>query len=370
MRKLPLTAALLAACAVCLVAQEVPGTSASTFMSDVSLLNTRKYNEYFGFNDGNINIRSRYILSATKEERDVFAGLQGKETIIDTPLEFALLSYYSPITIEDATVRANADSVLPKNNPRAAGLKLGSAVLKELAELKFLDPSNTAAIGRYEGMIKFISDKNGVSRAEMQDYLRQGIAAVVREKFNEISFRFENWTNSYASTLSLDPKTERYTLTYCGHYTGNVVKTISGNGLDGLLTAMKNSPDFDVRGSGFRQIQEEAGHIPAVVYGSWVDKKMTTVDAVKLAADTVADFYLNPSRDNYELLVGMFGLFDRKGGDPVAAAGRDAYNKSLAALNAQVREKAGIDSLSKGAALSRVAIAHNPDYSIFTRLYR
>jgi hypothetical protein len=31
----------------------------------------------------------------------------------------------------------------------------------------------------------FISDKNGVSRADMQDYLRQGIAAVVDEEFNK-----------------------------------------------------------------------------------------------------------------------------------------------------------------------------------------
>ncbi|MDR2177858.1 MAG: hypothetical protein LBP20_07465 [Treponema sp.] len=39
MRKLPLAAALLAACAVCLVAQEATGTSASTALGAVSAQN-------------------------------------------------------------------------------------------------------------------------------------------------------------------------------------------------------------------------------------------------------------------------------------------------------------------------------------------
>jgi hypothetical protein len=360
MRKLSLTAALFAACAVCLVAQEVPGASAPT-----GFLDTNTYANYFSsakMRDGRRIIPDKYLNPVSDDDFYRFSVLSKATDDIDTDLEFILLSYYSQPVVNIRPIEAQ--NMLPANNPRAAGLKLGAAVLKELAELKFLDPSNTAAAGRYEGMIKFISDKNGVSRAEMQDYLRQGIAAVVREKFNEVSFYLQKYSGGFNATLGRDPKTDEYTLTYWGHYTGNVVKTISGNGLDGLLSAMKNTPDFDVMG--INLVKEKAEHIPAVVYGSWIDKKLTTVDAVKLAADTVAGFYLNPSRENYDLLVGMFGLFDHKGGDPVAKAGWDAYDKSLAALNAQVREKAGIDSLSKGAALARAMLARNPDYGVFT----
>jgi hypothetical protein len=86
-----------------------------------------------------------------------------------------------------------------------------------------LSEQDRNAIGRYEGMIKFISDKNGVSRAEMQDYLKQGIAEVVREKFGSIDFRLEKYQKSYAATLSIDPKTSEYILNY-GVYDNNEKK--------------------------------------------------------------------------------------------------------------------------------------------------
>jgi hypothetical protein len=184
MRKLSFTAALLAACAVCLVAQEGAGASASTVSTGVSLLNLKEYSSCFLNGDTNMMSR-KYTRMATREDYNKIAVLSGNNEIVDTPLEIALLSTCAGV-IDIRPIEAQ--NMLPANNPRAAGLKLGSAVLKELAELKFLDPSNTAAIGRYEGMIKFISGKNGVSRAEMQDYLRQGIAAVVDEEFNKISF--------------------------------------------------------------------------------------------------------------------------------------------------------------------------------------
>jgi hypothetical protein len=286
--------------------------------------------------------------------------------LTDTPLEFALLSYYSP---EVLSVRPEgADAILPANNPRAAGLKLGSAVLKELAELKFLDPSNTAAVGRYEGMIKFISDRNGVSRADIERHLKQGIAEVVREKFNEIDFYLQKFSGGFNATLSRNPQTKEYTLNYWGHYTGNVVRKISGRDINGLLAAMKNSPDFDTYG--IEQVQAQAELIPAVIYGSWVEKKITNIDAVQLAADTIANFYISPTSANYDLLVGVFGLFNRKVEDPVAKAGLEAYRDAIVALNEPLGRKADTDGLNKGTVLARDARAYNPDYAIFATPYR
>jgi hypothetical protein len=114
-------------------------------MSEVTMLNTNTYAEYFGFRGGKIDVTSKYIISAPRVDRRTYGDISG-EPGIDTPLEFALLSYYSPITIEDATVRTNANAILPANDPRTAGLKLGAAVYKELVELKFLaDASRTSA---------------------------------------------------------------------------------------------------------------------------------------------------------------------------------------------------------------------------------
>jgi hypothetical protein len=177
MRKLSLTAALLAACAVCLVAQEGAGASAST------LLNVGNYSSFF--RNGNGRVAPKYTRAASDEDKTRLRGLGGDVEVIDTPLEIALLSTCTGVV----DVRPIAAQNMLPANPRIAGLKLGSAVLKEMAELQFLDPSNTAATGRYEGMIKFISDKNGVSRAEIDAYYRQGIrpliTEVVIEKLNE-----------------------------------------------------------------------------------------------------------------------------------------------------------------------------------------
>jgi hypothetical protein len=111
-----------------------------------------------------------------------FGNLTGDLGRIDSYLEFALITYYSAA---EKTWAERGNAILPLNNPRLADRQLGAMVLKELAEIKFLDPSNTAAIGRYEGMLKFISDKNGVTRAEMQDYLKQGIAEIVDKYYSQ-----------------------------------------------------------------------------------------------------------------------------------------------------------------------------------------
>jgi hypothetical protein len=175
--KKPFLGTLLALCVLSLAAQEVTGAGALT------LLDVNKYFSYFPIKASEDVSDNDYVWTATGNDYDRFANLGGRYTDeVDTPLEFALLSYYSQPVINIRPIEAK--NILPANNPRAAGLKLGSAVLKELAEIRFLDPSNTAAVGRYEGMINFISDRNGVSRAEIEDYLKQGIAAEVDRQFS------------------------------------------------------------------------------------------------------------------------------------------------------------------------------------------
>jgi hypothetical protein len=362
MKKTLLVIVLVCAALGAVSAQEGAGGAAASTMADAGLLNAGNLENYSKpFLNGNgSSISSKYIRVASDGDFNKIAPLGGNEERIDTPLEIALLSTCAGVV----DVRpVEASNIL--GNAKQADLKLGSAVYQEMQVLRFL--GNAAAVGRHEGIIKFITDRGNVSRAEIENYLKQGITAVVKEKFNEIDFRLENWSNSYNATLSRNLQIKEYTLNYWGQYTGNVVKKISGTGINGLLAIMENSPDFDTYG--IEQTRNQADLIPAIVYESWVEKKITTVDAVKLAADTIANFYMSPTNANYDLLVGMFGLFKRDGNDPLAEAGLDAYRKAMNSLNEELKEKVGADSTSQGTALARAARARNSDYSIFAIPY-
>jgi hypothetical protein len=54
--------------------------------------NAERYTRYF-FSDGKITENSPYMMAPSDTDYDTFAVLGGKETSVDTPLEFALLSY-------------------------------------------------------------------------------------------------------------------------------------------------------------------------------------------------------------------------------------------------------------------------------------
>jgi len=152
---------------------------ATTSFGQTSLLNIKKYEAYFGTNQKDIS--RQYVDVASDDDYERFSVLGGNLTDIDTPLEFALLSYYSdPVK----NIRPpEADKILPANNPRLAGLKLGAAVYQELQIIRFL--ADTQAIGRYEEMLRFISSKSNATRAEIEAYYRDGIRSFVSDIVDE-----------------------------------------------------------------------------------------------------------------------------------------------------------------------------------------
>jgi hypothetical protein len=170
--------------------------------------------------------------------------------------------------------------------------------LKELTELRFLDPRNAAAIVRYEGMLQFISDKNGVSRAEIDTYYRQGIsgliAGVVDEEFGKISFLLENSRNfavrDHNTVLSYDPKTKYYTLNYGGAYTNNETKQLAAASLNALRAEMRrSSTDFDE--TGIQAVLYHASIIPAVV----IAEAGSTDAIIGTTKNILTAFYTNPT---------------------------------------------------------------------------
>jgi hypothetical protein len=305
-------------------------------MSEVRLLNINQYSSYFLTKNKSLDIK--YDNASTDYDYyDTVAELGGNNLLVDTPLEIALLSYSAGV-IDARPVEAK--EMLPANDPRTAGLKLGAATLKELTELKFLDPQNTAAIGRYEGMLKFISDKNGVSRAEIDNYYRQGIrsliAEAVDEEFNKISFFIDKSKtgSSYGAVLTHNAKTGHYTLDYEGYFNGAIsTKTLSAPTLRELQTKMStNKTDFDE--ADIRTVSDKAAQIPAAVLN---DISLNDIEVI------ITNSYTNPKQETYGYLVDISALYSRmwisSGGNRLFEFIGNSYNNTLGALNEKLAAK-------------------------------
>jgi hypothetical protein len=169
-------AAVLTLCmTVTLWAQEGAGGSA--------LLDAGEYSKLFVNSRGRIT--GEYLDATTDEDFDRFSVLNGDIAEIDTQLEISLLSYYSQPVLNIRPIEAK--NILPANN-KTSELKLGAAVLKEMQDLRIAGQLSTDARGRYEGIIKFITDRGNVTRAEIEKFFRDGIYALAAEKFNVIDF--------------------------------------------------------------------------------------------------------------------------------------------------------------------------------------
>ena len=124
-----------------------------------------------------VNIDDKYTDAIDEDTWYRFAGLSDDLTAIDTGLEALLALYHASGVVSIKPVKA--EQLLPQG--RASALKLASATYRELVVLKFLDPKNITAIGRFETMLKFLQDKHGLTRAEIEKYYRDNIRGLVSE---------------------------------------------------------------------------------------------------------------------------------------------------------------------------------------------
>jgi hypothetical protein len=313
-------------------------------------------------------LATKYILALSDKEHGVnVANLGGNQTIIDTPLEISLLSYAAGV-IDVRPVEA--DAILPANNPRLSGLKLGSAVLKELAEIRFLDPSNTAAIGRYEGMLKFISDKNGVSRAEIESYLKQGIAAVVDEEFNKVRFMMNNDTirKGYSVTLTRTVNNQ-YILEYEGIYQGkDFYAKLPPASLEALLTTVQgDTANFDR--TCVDALRDNAALIPAVIFDGWKKTTLDMVNPYELLTKALTDFYITPNNVTYQVVRGIVAravLATITDGDEFSANMSGSIGSILISLNQALNDKVNSDLNTTNKVIAASDVPNDPRYDIFT----
>jgi hypothetical protein len=242
-------------------------------------------------------------------------------------------------------------------NAKQADLKLGAAVYQEMQVLRFL--GDTAAAGRHEAILQFITGRGNVSRAEIEAYLRGGIAAVVDAEFNKTTFSLRNaQTNpvrSHNAVLARNPKTGEYTISYWGAYTSNGTGEITESTLDTLLAAMgRNKTEFDQ--TGIAQVRAEAANIPAVFLAG------TGKDPRPDLAAIITAFYLNPTNQTaYGAVRDVNVYYDFAGGtsnNPATRAMYEnigaAYINTLTALSPELKQRVINDSRGRtSTALSR-----------------
>jgi hypothetical protein len=163
------------------------------------MLDLKRYFSYFPLREREDITDNDYVWIATENDYDKFALLAVRDYEIDTPLEFALLSYYSQPVLNIRPAEANV--ILPANNPKLADQKLGAAVFQEIQILRFL--GDTAAVGRHEAVLSFITGRGNATRQEIEAFYRNNVGGLIAGVVDE---EFRKWNTPIPSGTVTDIK--------------------------------------------------------------------------------------------------------------------------------------------------------------------
>jgi hypothetical protein len=286
------TAVLIALCAAASLAAQTD-TSAL-------LLNVGNYSKFFLNAHG--RMAPKYTRVASDDDYNKIAALGGEYLDgVDTPLEIALLSTCAGVVdvrpVEASTILGNA---------RQADLKLGAAVYQEMQMLRFL--GNTDAVGRHEGILKFITDRGDVSRSEIESYLKQGINSLVDETFSNVYVA----TRDYHVNIIYNLETKSYKVTYTKNR-DTTPKEITAKDLPELERKLTASGAFRTDDISLI-INDKALKIPSYVYSDWVEKGLAQANGVTLIREAVTNFFVAPTKASYDVLVGIYANYWLNGG--------------------------------------------------------
>jgi hypothetical protein len=335
------------------------------------MINTTVYVSNCGISkkmgDGRLIVPNKYLDPVSDEDFYRFSVLGGHTDDVDTELEFALLSYYSQPVINIRPVEAK--NILPANN-KTSELKLGAAVYQEMQMLRFL--GNTDAVGRHEGIIKFITDRGNVSRAEIESYYRQGIgtliAQVVDVEFNKISFGIDR--HNAILTRNLQNGQYIYTLSYGGVNTNNEIRVVIANSPDTLRAEMQNGKNkADFTQADLSTVRAQATLIPAAIFDGWKKTTPSMVNPYELLTDALTNFYKDPSRRTYEIVRGIYArarmayLFDR---DDFTEYLWHSVSAIFGSISQELSARISSDLHRSDVLLAAAEIPNDPRYGIFT----
>jgi hypothetical protein len=273
----------------------------------------------------------------------------------------------SQIKVRDVSMAAKVEAVLPGNDKKKRGLQAGAIVWQDMAIARFL--GNTAAVGRYEGVLNHIIRNNGVARAEIESYYRQGIgaliAAAVDAEFNKTSgFMLDR---KYNVILTRDAKTGQYTLSYERPSVENDDKKISAPTLEALSSAMSRSGDFSA--TAFNVVREQAALIPAVIFDGWKRTTPNMVNPYELLTRALTNFYITPNNENYRVICGIYAraqLAALTDGDEFTSNMLASIGQTLVSFNQEFHDKVAGDIRTNNQMIAAVEIPNDPRYGIFT----
>jgi len=254
------------------------------------------------------------------------------------------------------------------------------AMYMEIAVNRFLGKSDVVA--KYENWLKTVSDKNKVSRAEIEKFYRDNvrslIAAVVDEEFNKVSFVIENFSaNSkiaYNAILNRYPQNGQYTLSYERPSVDNDDKTLTAPSLEALSSTMRNSGDFVP--DAINTVRAQAALIPAVVYADWKTKGVAGgVDGMALIKEAWTNFYLDPKDNTYLAVYGIQlrykALLDtaltRRDEDIFADVALQSYKNLFRSLNPELEGK--FYGERRYYTSDAVRVPNDPRFNIFSTPY-
>ena len=289
-----------------------------------AFLNTSKYFSTFPLKPAENLSDNDFVWAAEKENYELFAKLSGKEDLIDSNLEFALLTFYSPEVIKLRPAAAN--NMLAANNIRISGMKLGAAIYKEMTELAYFTPDDKAAIARYEEALQTVSEKSAITRQQIEQYystyVKDLITSLMDEEFNKVSFSLTNNAEKrmYFITLIRNPQNGRYTINYETPSVTPIVKTLAAAARESLINELrKRTAEFSQTDIDY--IRAQAASMPAVAFQDSV--RMDLINIINA-------FYLKPGSNTYDALDAKWHeLSGQKGAGQAAAS---SFSRVLSAL--------------------------------------
>ena len=164
---------------------------------------------------------------------------------------------------------------------------------------------NTAVVTKYENWLKTVCDKNNVTRAEVEQFYRNNvralIAAVADEEFNKVSFMLDR----HNATLKRNPQNGQFVLSYRGVNTNNETRAVTGNSVDALVSEMRNGTNkADFTSADLNTVRAQAVLIPAVVYDNY--KASGRGDGLSVLKEALTNFYIQPTNANYNVILGIY----------------------------------------------------------------
>jgi hypothetical protein len=222
---------------------------------------------------------------------------------------------------------AEADAVLPKNNPGLIDMKLGAAAYMEMQAARFLGGDSAP----HAAALHYITGRGNVTEADIRQFMAQGIAQAVDAEFNRISFMIDR---KYNAILTRNAQNQ-YILSYERPSVENDDKILPpANSLEALSSAMSKSGDFSA--TAYNTVRDNATRIPAVVF------ERAGNDSLQIIKDILLLLYTSPSTETYNAARSVYLLYFNTrmiSGDSFFGLVCDAYENVLVSLSPDVARK-------------------------------